>query len=318
MAEDGTHLNEGGSPEDSGAREALKKFLDACARRDEETALECLAEESRDGFNIDAGPQGDTNAQFGEEERDGEFVVIPTKLTVDGLNQEMPFSMKEEGGQWRLDMMATMERLMGFDPEEMVESMGQAMADGMESLGDALASGFESMGEAMGEAMSPVDAAPAERSADPADSASEEGGFDSAEMGHSEWKIPIFAAPDSGERGMQLLRRIGRYFDPPFAPGEDEYERTSNEFEGGSSLQARYGDESAGFFVMESENGEDFRSVTVIGHGLPDEGDLQLQYMRVSADDNDSGNTATIRARSTAITRRAMGAYLSGLYGIED
>jgi hypothetical protein len=235
------------------------------------------------------------NAVFGEDEVDGEFVVIPTTLTVEGMNQSMPFSMREEDGQWRLDMSATMERLMGFSPEEMLESMGEAMAESMGAIGDAMSEGMGAIGDAISES------------------------FDSTgETGSSEWVVPIFTAPENGEQGMQLLRRVGRYFDPPFAPVEEELERTVTDFEGGSAVQARYGDVSAGFFVQESENAEDFRSVTVIAHGLPEGCDLQLQYLRVSADDQDAGNTATVRATAPEITRRAIGAFLGGLYGIDD
>jgi hypothetical protein len=61
----------------------------------------------------------------------------PQKMTV-------PFALVQEDGQWKLDMMRTIEKLMG-GMEGVVDKMVDAVGQVMEGVGDALAAGLQSV-----------------------------------------------------------------------------------------------------------------------------------------------------------------------------
>ena len=306
-------MNEGGGVpgldrdalEDPGARGAVARFLDACAREDESAARAVLTAGSQDGFNIHAGPTGDISARLGEEAEDGDFRLVPVTLGADGEEQEMPFLVREEEGEWRVDMSATMERVMGFDPEDLVESMGQAMAGGMEAMGEALAGGFQAMGDAMSSAFS--------------GGGDDEAGADAAEaIAEAEWALPIDMAPTAAMDALALLQKLALYYDPPFAPGDDEIDRTANSEDGGTSLYARYGTDSAGFLVQETAAGDHYLTVNVTTYGMDRGQDLSRNLVRMQDAGEITYAEAVVKLSGPRTARRLAGAFLAGRFGIDD
>ena len=79
---------------------------------------------------------------------DGEFTIIPTAIKGDGQELTLPFHLIQEAGQWRVDMVTTMDKLMGGLMGMMEQAMG-SMAEGMgkmmEGVGQAMSEAFEGM-----------------------------------------------------------------------------------------------------------------------------------------------------------------------------
>ncbi len=65
---------------------------------------------------------------------------------VEGQSMTAPVIVVREDGQWRLDMLASMQRMFGGSLDTMVENMGQAMGKAMEAVGDAMSKAFEGLG----------------------------------------------------------------------------------------------------------------------------------------------------------------------------
>src|SRR2546430_2558911 len=75
--------------------------------------------------------------------------VVPAELMVDAQPQELPFIVLKEPDGWKVDMPATMERMLGGTMEELTRALKagmQQMAEGlkgvMEGMGEAMAKGF--------------------------------------------------------------------------------------------------------------------------------------------------------------------------------
>jgi hypothetical protein len=137
----------------AGALNALQKFLDAGQRRDESAMKACLSRRTLESGQFDnSGPEG-VRFEFGEGCMEGENALIPLKMIpIDGPADappvmEMPCVMVQEDGQWKLDLPATMERMMGGGLGAAMEQVATVMTTAMEGVGRALAGG---LGEMMG------------------------------------------------------------------------------------------------------------------------------------------------------------------------
>lgn len=116
----------GKSPE-----ETVVRFLESVKAGDVDAASLCLIEADREGASgpADGGPESWT---VGKTETDGDQRIVHVAVTEAGREDNMPFVLVQESGEWRISMEKTMERMLGFSMEEMKE-------------------GFEGMAEAMGE-----------------------------------------------------------------------------------------------------------------------------------------------------------------------
>ncbi len=129
------------------ARAAYARYLDAMLRGDEEAAKALLTRSSLEGGELSlSGGIVDGSYDIGTPSREGAEVLIPSTLR-DGENtQEMTAVLVQEDGAWKVDLRATMFRTIGFDPEAMVEGLGNAMAEtlggAMGQLGESLAAGM--------------------------------------------------------------------------------------------------------------------------------------------------------------------------------
>ncbi len=125
----------------------LKRFLDASLRKDEAEMKACLTRRTLESGQLKAGPEGVT-FEVGEPAVEAEIIVVPVKgvpiENVEGAPPEMvlPCVMMREDGDWKLDMIATMERMMGGGMAAAFEQIGSAMGEAMKGVGDAMASAF--------------------------------------------------------------------------------------------------------------------------------------------------------------------------------
>jgi hypothetical protein len=104
-------------------------------------------------FEIRAMPTGSTYT-MGAEESDELGRRIPVNLkkpTIDGAAGEemtVPMIVVEEEGQWKIDLPATMQRLMGNDAaatmlNQAMGAMGEALTTAMNAVGEVIAEGVE-------------------------------------------------------------------------------------------------------------------------------------------------------------------------------
>jgi len=136
------------TPEDlAAARETLEQLLQAVQRGDEAAVREMII--IGEGENMDFESMHNSTAAYelGEPEADGDVVVVTTdiheKPEDDGTvsaTVHMPFVLTKADGTWKVDMSATIQRMMGFD-------LGDAMTQMAEGLGNAMAKGMEAMAE---------------------------------------------------------------------------------------------------------------------------------------------------------------------------
>ncbi|MCG3177939.1 MAG: hypothetical protein BIFFINMI_00262 [Phycisphaerae bacterium] len=147
------------------AARVLQTFLDAGMRHDEETMKACVTRGTLESGNMkaDASPEGAT-CTMGRPQPDGEGFLIPVALyqpdTPPGgpPMMELPCLMVREEGQWKFDLGASMERLLGGS----LEQIAGAMAGAMEGIGQAIADGFREAFGPSGEQTEGDDAAPSD------------------------------------------------------------------------------------------------------------------------------------------------------------
>ena len=81
----------------------IARFIEASAARDTDAALAILTAGSREGFDINGTSFEEATIHIGEvESEEGHFVVSTSLEDEDGAN-EMPFVVREEGGELRVD-----------------------------------------------------------------------------------------------------------------------------------------------------------------------------------------------------------------------
>ena len=151
----------------SAARAVAVRFLDAVKAGDEPAARALL--HVRDGETIDFRTMHETTAAYtlGPAEADGAYVVAVATITAAPGREappSLPVVLSRPDGAWKVDMGASLNRLLGVDLEGIMKQMA-------EGLGAALSQGFDAMGQALaglgtGDAATPADgAAPTEEGA---------------------------------------------------------------------------------------------------------------------------------------------------------
>lgn len=116
---------------------------------------------------------GESTAQIesfalGETTYENDNALVTT--TIEGMQGapgvvEFSTVLVDYEGEWKVDLAATanhmMKSILGVSIDEMVEQMGQAIAEGMgtamQGIAEGLGEGMQAMGEAMAEAISEVD-----------------------------------------------------------------------------------------------------------------------------------------------------------------
>jgi uncharacterized protein YqcC (DUF446 family) len=130
------------------AVQVLTSFLAAADRKDEAGMKACLSRKTLESgtFN-NAGPE-DMNLVMGEATLEGDMVVIPLRGTPKGAPADAPAVMElpclivKEDGQWKFDLSSSVDRMMGGSLQNIVETLGTAMAGAMEGIGKAMSEGL--------------------------------------------------------------------------------------------------------------------------------------------------------------------------------
>jgi hypothetical protein len=138
------------TPEDlRQARQAAEQFLQAVQRGDEAAARGLLI--LGEGGKLDFKSMNESIASFalGEAQSEGEQVVVVATAAGKPDQPQMPplpMVLKCIEGAWKIDMPASINRMLGVDLEKtmatLVQGLGDAMAKGMQAMGEGLSAGL--------------------------------------------------------------------------------------------------------------------------------------------------------------------------------
>jgi len=303
----------GADTSDPGPRGVIARFIEASSAKDAnvDAVRAMLTEGSREGFDIDAAAFKEATVRIGEVESEEDWFVVPTALEDEEGTNEMPFVVREEGGELRIDFDATLGKLMGVSPEElmeeMAESMGSALGTVMEGVGDALAEGFAAMGAEVADA---TEAAALDAIA-PEDAVLEEG----------EWHLPPTSAEDFKNRIIETASALGSMFVPAFMPFPELLDSEEWAPEGSKIVTTRYGDEKTGFTCVDTlvtMEAMETHILDVTAYGMPEGQALRLVWSRYAVEDQPPTETAHVQATAPRKTHRFIGGQLRFDFGWED
>ena len=155
---------EGAEPTDKGPAGALLRMF-LCQLGQDEAGLKNVVTEQTFSMGKPSAPGKELSVKVKEpqyETEDKLTAVVPADLMVDGQPQELPFIVLNQEGTWKVDMPATMQRLMGGS----MELLTNALEEGMKQMAEGMKGVMEGMGEAMSQAFAGGDS-PTALSAEP-------------------------------------------------------------------------------------------------------------------------------------------------------
>lgn len=151
---------DGASPTDPGPAGTLVRMLIAQLSQDEATLKQTVTEKTLANGKPQA-PGKDINVTLKDTQYEGDdknTAVILTDLLIDGQANQMPFVLFKEPSGWKVDMNASVERMMGGSMEQLtsaleegMKQMAQGMQGMMEGMGQAMSEAFGSMGAPVGQ-----------------------------------------------------------------------------------------------------------------------------------------------------------------------
>ncbi len=137
------------------ARETVERLLQAAQQGDEATARELLIMGEGENLNFSDMHASTASYELGEPQADGELAVVEAKISgppPEGGGepevQPMPFTLRRVDGAWKVDMGATITRMLGgVDLGEMMTQMAEGLGKAMAPAMEAMAEGFKALGE---------------------------------------------------------------------------------------------------------------------------------------------------------------------------
>jgi hypothetical protein len=142
---------EGASPTDTGPAGALMRMMIAQLSQDKEALKAAVTENTIASMGEPTSPGKDLNVKVKEAQFEGDdknTAIVPADLLVDGQPQELPFVIVKEESGWKVDMQATMQKLLGGS----MEMLTTALEEGMKQMAEGMQGVMEGMGEAMSQA----------------------------------------------------------------------------------------------------------------------------------------------------------------------
>ncbi len=137
----------------SAAQEAAEKLLQAVQRGDEAAAKALLIPVEGQSMDFKSMHESTTAYELGEPYAEGQQVIVEAKVRgaaqgeAPAPEQDLPLVIKRVEGAWKIDMSASINRMLGVNLEDMVTKMA-------EGLGQALGKGMEAMAEGLSTALS--------------------------------------------------------------------------------------------------------------------------------------------------------------------
>ncbi|MBN2491213.1 MAG: hypothetical protein JXQ29_10245, partial [Planctomycetes bacterium] len=119
------------------ARQTAERFLGALQKGDEAAARELLGGEDDGSVSFPMAGKGDVEFELGEPQADGARAIVEAKLrsrpseAAEPEEQVIPLVLERTGTEWRVNMGASIERMLGFDLEDcmtdLAEGFGKAV-----------------------------------------------------------------------------------------------------------------------------------------------------------------------------------------------
>jgi hypothetical protein len=135
------------------ARETADRFLTAVSQGDEAAARSLLIADDSETVDFNSMADGSADFTLGEVHGEGDLAIVATTLKAvppgqsEAVEQAIPMVLRQDGGQWKVDIGASMKRLLGFDLEEamteMAKGLGETMSKGMEAMAEGMKAAFE-------------------------------------------------------------------------------------------------------------------------------------------------------------------------------
>jgi hypothetical protein len=149
------------------ATQVLQTFMDAGPRHDEAAMRACLTRRTLESNSMspEGGPEG-LRFVYDDQRMEGEQLVIRARaFPVDAPDDtapptlEMACIMVKEDGQWKFELMGSVERMMGGSMDAVVEQVTTAIGDAMRGVGQAMSDGMQqAFGQAAPETLPPQEA----------------------------------------------------------------------------------------------------------------------------------------------------------------
>jgi len=127
------------------ARKTAEGFFQAVLKGDEAAANLLLIMREGESMNLSAMRDSTESFELGPAKQDGDVAVVVAVVHAkpgQDAPPALPMVLTMVNGAWKVDMGASVTRLMGMDPEQMLQQMaeglGKAMAQGMEAMTQGL------------------------------------------------------------------------------------------------------------------------------------------------------------------------------------
>lgn len=132
---------EGVSESDAGPAAAVLRMVIAQAKGDADALKEIVTEKTLEmSRSQNIGSQVEMIVKGTKIE--GDTATVTAELKSDGMGQELPVIVVKQAGRWRVDMHATIEKLMGgMDIAAALEQGMKQMAEGMGKVMEQMAKG---------------------------------------------------------------------------------------------------------------------------------------------------------------------------------
>ncbi len=134
-----------------GARKAAEAFLNAVVAGDEGGARELLILGEGETLDFESMSASVGSFQLGEPQAEGDSIVVVAAITPrpgQDAPPALPLVMTRRAGPWKVDMGASMQKLMGgLDLQAIVEQMAKGLGEAMEGIGAAMAEGLGAQAE---------------------------------------------------------------------------------------------------------------------------------------------------------------------------
>jgi hypothetical protein len=104
----------GADRDDEGPKGLIIRYLEAAIAKDENAFNACLAENSREMISVDQVALEGCTVTIGDVATEGGVFFVSTTATDEKGSDVFAYAVREENGELRVDMQATMERMMSM------------------------------------------------------------------------------------------------------------------------------------------------------------------------------------------------------------
>jgi hypothetical protein len=132
----------------SEAVETVGVLMNHLEAGDMDLARTLMADEG-EGFKFDK-PEGLIQPEFKQAYAEGESVVVPTVVNMDGERGDFTWVCIHGDEGWKIDMALSLTKTTGDDVGQMMDGLQEAMGNVVGAMAEGMQKVFESVGEALG------------------------------------------------------------------------------------------------------------------------------------------------------------------------